>query len=137
VSGVSTGPELQIAMGRRARDLKAQSAALACLARGVAVPGEVARLAGVSRQLVEQWARSAGIDWRAARAHALGKEWRKHVRGERPAIRKAVLRRQAAKAKRQWDGRDAKLSAVGDVRDGELPVRASGAGCACEGQDAR
>lgn len=66
-------------------------------------------MAGVSVQLVQSWARSSGIDWRKARQAYLAAEWRELVLGERPPIRKARLRKIAARAKAKWDndhGRD-------------------------------
>lgn len=60
------------------RDAVARKAAQALLSQGLATPSEVARLAGVSRQLVNHWARE--IDWRKARSAQLAKAWRKHAR---------------------------------------------------------
>ena len=48
-------------MSRRTRDPEAKRTALIALRRGYPA-SEVARLAGVSRQLVESWARHAGVD---------------------------------------------------------------------------
>jgi transposase len=60
------------------KDDRARRAAVKLLARGLASPSEVAKLAGVSRQLVNHWASS--IDWRRARNEALAKAWRKLAR---------------------------------------------------------
>jgi hypothetical protein len=59
-------------MSRRARDPWAKRAALIAVRRGYPA-SEIARLAGVSRQLVESWARHAGVDVamiQAKKAHA-------------------------------------------------------------------
>lgn len=60
------------------RDGVARKAAQSLLSRGLATPSEVSRLAGVSRQLVDHWARE--IDWRKARAAQLAKAWRQRVK---------------------------------------------------------
>lgn len=52
-----------------------RKAALKLLAAGTASPSEVADLAGVSRQLVRFWIKSADLNWRAARMAALQKAW--------------------------------------------------------------
>lgn len=80
-------------MARPSGDPEAQRAALAMLARGDASPAEIAELAGVSRQLVAAWARSAGVQWRQTRLRVLTKNWRKAFR-RRPG---RVRRRQAGK----------------------------------------
>lgn len=57
-----------------------RAAALAMLNAGLATASEVARLAGVSRQLVRHWATQEGIDPRRIRDARLAKEWRKLVK---------------------------------------------------------
>jgi hypothetical protein len=52
-------------------------AALEMLGEGVATLSEVARLAGVDRQLVRHWAMRASIDPGKARAQLLAKLWNK------------------------------------------------------------
>lgn len=89
-------------MGRPARDPQAQSAALQMLARGWATAGEVARMAGVSVQLVRSWAKSAGIDWHKHRHNHLTGTWRRLVLGEQAPTKKAKLRSLANSAKAQW-----------------------------------
>lgn len=49
-------------------------AAVKLLRGGYAAPAEVAHLAGISRQLLQHWAR--GIDWRKARNARLSRLWR-------------------------------------------------------------
>jgi hypothetical protein len=51
--------------------------AIKILAEGLATQSEVARLAGVDRQLVRHWAMRAGIDPAKARAQLLAKLWNK------------------------------------------------------------
>jgi transposase len=63
---------------RRCRDPEAKRIALALLARGNGSPGEIAELAGVSRQVVEGWARR--LDWRKVKRAALTKAWRSEMR---------------------------------------------------------
>lgn len=67
-------------MGRPAADPEAKRVALALLAEGLGTPGEIAELAGVSRQLVEQWAISAGVDWRRIKRSKLTAAWRRRMR---------------------------------------------------------
>jgi transposase-like protein len=55
-------------------------AALEMLGEGLATLSEVARLAGVDRQLVRHWAMRAGINAAKARTAWLGKAWRLKVR---------------------------------------------------------
>lgn len=61
--------------------------ALSLLSRGEASPAELAALAGVSRQVIEGWARRAGMDLARLRRDAEGKRhrrlteaWRKEMR---------------------------------------------------------
>jgi len=94
---------------RKAADLKSRNAALALLARGIGSPGEIAELAGVSRQLVESWARSAGIDWRHVKRARLTKAWRHEIMGERSWLSRKKMRKEGEELKHQWDrarGRD-------------------------------
>jgi hypothetical protein len=51
--------------------------AIKILAEGLATQSEVARLAGVDRQLVRHWAMRAGIDPAKARTQVLAKLWNK------------------------------------------------------------
>jgi hypothetical protein len=62
-------------MSRQCRDPEARRTALALLARGLGSPGLLAEFAGVSRQVVEQWARD--IEWRKVQRAILTKAWRK------------------------------------------------------------
>ena len=55
-------------------------AAVAMLAKGLAMPAEVARLAGTSPQLLLYWSARAGLDWRAARNARLERLWQKQTR---------------------------------------------------------
>lgn len=55
-------------------------AAVAMLRLGIATLSEVARLAGVSRQLVAYWAESAGVDASQARAAWLDRQWLRRLR---------------------------------------------------------
>jgi hypothetical protein len=54
------------------------------LARGLGSPGEIADLAGVSRQVVEGWALIADMDWRQIKRARLAKAWRKEWDRVRP-----------------------------------------------------
>lgn len=58
-----------------------REAALSLLRSGLATVPEVARLAGVSVQLVRHWAKQAGIDWTAVREQRLAVAWSKAVDG--------------------------------------------------------
>lgn len=58
----------------------ARAAAVAMVAKGLATPSEVAKLAGASRQLVRHWISREGVDWRAARESRLAHEWQKRVK---------------------------------------------------------
>jgi len=51
---------------------------LALVAAGKILPVEAARLAGVSRQRMNQWLRAAGIDPSKARDAFVQKLWRQH-----------------------------------------------------------
>jgi transposase-like protein len=54
----------------------ARRAALEMVGEGLATLSEVARLAGVDRQLVRHWAMRAGINVTKSRAAWVGKAWR-------------------------------------------------------------
>lgn len=59
------------------KDPIAKAAAIALLVKGLASQSEVARLAGVSRQLVRKWAKDIPID--RNRDAVLAKLWRKEL----------------------------------------------------------
>ena len=61
-------------MGRRCRDPEARRIALVLLSKGIGSPGELAPLAGVSRQVIEGWA--VQIAWQRVRRLQLAKAWR-------------------------------------------------------------
>lgn len=89
------------------KDDEARSAALALLARGMITPGQAAELAGVSRQLVAYWLRSAGIDWRRAWSRRMAGMWRREIAALNGKVMrppsKRFQRREAERLKRQWD----------------------------------
>jgi transposase-like protein len=58
---------------------RTRRAALEMLAEGLATHSEVARLAGVDRQLVRHWAMREGIDVSKTRAARLRETWRSKV----------------------------------------------------------
>lgn len=91
-------------MARPCIDPFARKVALKLLAKGQASPGELAPLAGVSRQVVEMWARRAGIDWRAKRDERLAMAWEKAL-GRLKSSTKAKMRIEADEAKVAWDQR--------------------------------
>jgi hypothetical protein len=70
-----------------------QRAALLLLAKGYS-PVQIASVAGVSRQLVERWGMSAGVDWRRAHDVNLSNAWRRALKGKR-----ASTAERAAKAR--------------------------------------
>jgi transposase-like protein len=59
------------------KDPAAKAAAIALLTKGLASQSEVARLAGVSRQLVRHWALEIPVE--DNRNAVLAKLWRKHI----------------------------------------------------------
>lgn len=61
------------------KDPAAKAAAISILSRGLATKSEVARLAGVSKQLMQHWA--ADIPVEANRNAVLAKLWRKALAG--------------------------------------------------------
>lgn len=70
----------------------AQRVALRLLSLGMGTPGEIAAFAGVSRQLIEGWARCANLDWRRIRKERIGRSWSKELqRGF--AVQRKVQRR--------------------------------------------
>jgi len=71
-------------MVRPCLDPDARRVALSLLARGLGSPGEIADLAGVSRQVVEGWALIADMDWRQIKRARLAKAWRKEWDRVRP-----------------------------------------------------
>lgn len=66
-------------MPRAPDDPIAKRVALSMLAQGAGTPSEIAELAGVSRQVVENWATRAGIDWRKIKRAKLAKAWRRAI----------------------------------------------------------
>lgn len=62
------------------REDNTRAAAIAMLRSGMATLSEVADLAGTSRQLVRYWAKAAGVDWQAARAAKLQREFQRRLR---------------------------------------------------------
>jgi hypothetical protein len=70
-------------MPRQAMDPEARRAALELLAEGLGTPGDIAQLAGVSRQVVEQWADRAGVNWRKVKRANLTTAWRKAIKRRR------------------------------------------------------
>lgn len=60
------------------KDPAAKAAAVALLSKGLASQSEVARLAGVSRQLVKHWAK--GVPVERNRNAVLAKLWRNALR---------------------------------------------------------
>ena len=84
-----------------------RAAAVSMLSRGIATTGEIARLALVKPQLVDYWARAAGLDWKASRQTRLYKEWRRATGVEEPEKETRVkLRQVGAAAKKEWDQRE-------------------------------
>lgn len=59
------------------KDQAAKAAAIALLAKGLASQSEVARLAGVSRQLVRHWAKDIDVD--RNREALLSRLWRREM----------------------------------------------------------
>jgi len=62
------------------KDDEARRVALALLARGLIKPGDAATFAGVSRQLVNKWLKTAKIDWKRMHYGVLRKHWNKEMR---------------------------------------------------------
>lgn len=63
------------------KDPAAKAAAIAILTQGLASQSEVARLAGVSRQLVRHWSKEIPVE--ANRNAVLTKLWRQAMRRKR------------------------------------------------------
>ena len=61
-------------------DPDAKRAVIALLMRGLIVPAEVPRLAGVSRQLAHHWVKQSGVRHVAARDATIAKLFRKELR---------------------------------------------------------
>ena len=70
-------------MPRRTLDPEARRAALELLSQGIGTPGEIAEIAGVSRQVVEQWALHAGVNWRKVKRGIVMNAWRKAIKRRR------------------------------------------------------
>jgi hypothetical protein len=87
------------------KDDEARAAAVGLLARGLMTPGQAARFAGVSRQLVRHWLKAAGIDWKRAWDRRQAGLWRREIAGlQGKALRpptKAQMRKQIAAAIRR------------------------------------
>ena len=64
---------------RKAADPVAKSVALSLLRSGKATPSEIAARAGVSRQLVESWAKCAKVDWKGIKGRRLEQMWLKEL----------------------------------------------------------
>jgi hypothetical protein len=108
---------------KSASDPVAQRAALRMLAQGRGTPGEIARLAGISRQLIEGWARHAKLDWRGIRNERLLRAWSKEIeRGF--AIQRQARRRQSRMCAEGCSG----PSRCPDEKALADPVRASAQG---------
>lgn len=58
-----------------------REAGLDLLRLGLMNLSEVAECAGVSRQAVQKWAKSADLDWKKARTDLVHKLWHKRIRG--------------------------------------------------------
>ncbi len=94
------------------KDEIGRNASLSLLARGMVTPAHAADLAGVSRQLVAYWLRTAGIDWRRAWDRRHASMWRRQIaalNGKvlRPPTKKE-LRERGIRAKAEFDARKAK-----------------------------
>jgi predicted HTH domain antitoxin len=61
------------------QDDEARITAVKLISRGLITPGEAARLAGVSRQLVNYWIRRKGVQWQDRYYDRIGKVWRKEL----------------------------------------------------------
>lgn len=82
--------------------------AVSMMKEGRASPAQVAKLAGVSRQLAEHWARLQVPDWEKRLFMRLFRYWHSRFDEGRAVPRKptkAEQRRQAEKANRQWNAR--------------------------------
>lgn len=68
-------------------------------------------MAGVTAQRVGQWCRDEGLDWRAKRTEYVNRLWVKALRQVRTGrkmrhLTKAMMRKQAERAKAQFDKSD-------------------------------
>jgi hypothetical protein len=79
-----TGLVRKAPMGRSGKP-ETQRAALLLLAKGYS-PVQIARIAGVSRQLVERWGMSAGVDWQRVRDTNLANAWRRALDSKGPQL---------------------------------------------------
>jgi predicted HTH domain antitoxin len=61
------------------QDDEARTAAIRLISRGLITPGEAAKLAGVSRQLVNYWLRRGKVQWHDRYHDRIGKVWRKEL----------------------------------------------------------
>lgn len=62
------------------------------LRSGQASLAEVAKLAGVSKQLAFRWTQLDEVDWQPRRSALLDKTWKKRIEREKAAIAKLLLR---------------------------------------------
>jgi hypothetical protein len=69
---------------RSAKNERMRQQARRLLSKGLLVPSEAAKLAGVSRVLMHLWTKD--IDWRAARARSLERAWRNRTRSGSIAV---------------------------------------------------
>lgn len=65
------------AQTRRSPNTDVRRVAVDLMRAGMAGPTEIARLTGLSHQIIHYWQRAAGIDYRAARLAWLQKAWRR------------------------------------------------------------
>lgn len=88
-------------------DRRTRARALALLAEGHWTPGDIAEVAGVSRQVICNWARRAGVDYQRVRRAQLVKEWTRvellDLGLNGALMPKRRLRRMGQKAKARWD----------------------------------
>jgi hypothetical protein len=73
-------------------DPVAKKIALSLLIDGIGPPSEIAHCAGVSRQVVENWARRAGIDWRKLARAKVAAAWRRRISNVSVSERRAAAR---------------------------------------------
>jgi hypothetical protein len=66
---------MELKRGRQCAHVESRRVALALLSRGLCSPGQIARVLGLPRQVVEHWAR--GLDWRKIQLSRLMKAYRK------------------------------------------------------------
>lgn len=92
-------------MVRPFKDEMARRVGLEILARGLMTPRDVAQVSGLSRQVVDHWVKSTGVNWRAAYQARISAAWNSAMKGPAKPERKARMRRVATKAKGDWDAR--------------------------------